>query len=93
MAINIDLGKSKVFVENDFSFSLSSLSPSSSSSHHHHTIANISFFLRVSLAAQLVKNLPIIQETWGLTPGLGRSPGEGKGLRVIHTDSILKTTL
>ena len=91
MATNIDLGKSKVSVENDFSFSLSSLSPSSS--HHHHTIANISFFLRASLVAQLVKNLPIIQETWGLIPGLGRSPGEGKGLRVIHTDLILKRIL
>ena len=33
--------------------------------------------------AQLVKNLPALQETWvcslGLIPGLGRYPGEGKG--------------
>ena len=29
--------------------------------------------------AQLVKNLPAMQETWVLIPGLGRSPGEGKG--------------
>ena len=34
--------------------------------------------------AQLVKNTPTMWETWdvgdlGLIPGLGRSPGEGKG--------------
>ena len=29
--------------------------------------------------AQLVKNPPAMQGTWGLIPGLGRSPGEGKG--------------
>ena len=29
--------------------------------------------------AQLVKNLPTMQETWVLIPGLGRSPGEGAG--------------
>ena len=37
----------------------------------------------VSLVAQLVKNLPAMWETWvgdqGSIPGLGRSPGEGKG--------------
>ena len=27
--------------------------------------------------AQMVKNLPMMQETW--VPGLGRSPGEGSG--------------
>ena len=27
----------------------------------------------------MVKNLPTTQETRGLIPGLGRSPGEGKG--------------
>ena len=36
-----------------------------------------------SLVAQMVKNLPAMQETWvwslGLIPGLGRSPGEEKG--------------
>ena len=32
-----------------------------------------------SLVAQLVKNLPAMQETPGLIPGLGISPGEGKG--------------
>ena len=31
-----------------------------------------------SLVAQLVKNLPAMQETWGSIPGLGRSPGEGE---------------
>ena len=30
-----------------------------------------------SFAAQLVKNLPVMQETVSI-PGLGRSPGEGK---------------
>ena len=32
-----------------------------------------------SLVAQLVKNLPAMQETWVWSLGLGRSPGEGKG--------------
>ena len=32
-----------------------------------------------SLVAQLVKNPPVMRETWCLIPGLGRSPGEGKG--------------
>ena len=36
--------------------------------------------IRASLVAQLVKNLPTMQETWVRSiPGLGRSPGEGKG--------------
>ena len=30
------------------------------------------------LVAQMVKNLPVVQETQGL-PGSGRSPGEGNG--------------
>ena len=29
--------------------------------------------------AQLVKNLPAMRENLGSIPGLGRSPGEGKG--------------
>ena len=29
--------------------------------------------------AQLVKNLPAMQEDLGSIPGLGRSPGEGNG--------------
>ena len=33
-------------------------------------------YIWVSLVAQL---LPAMQETWGSIPGLGRSPGEGKG--------------
>ena len=33
----------------------------------------------VSLVAQMVKNLPAMQETHGLIPGLRRSSGEGKG--------------
>ena len=40
-----------------------------------------------SLVAQLVKNLPAMQETWVQIPGLGRSPGEGKG-KATHS-SIL----
>ena len=32
-----------------------------------------------SLVAQLVENPPTVQETLGSIPGLGRSPGEGKG--------------
>ena len=32
-----------------------------------------------SLVAQIVKNLPAMQETWRLIPGLGRSSGEGNG--------------
>ena len=32
-----------------------------------------------SLTAQVVKNPPALQNTPGLIPGLGRSPGEGKG--------------
>ena len=35
--------------------------------------------LRTSLVAQMVKNLPAMQETWGLIPDLGRSLGEGNG--------------
>ena len=35
--------------------------------------------IRVSLVAQMIKNLPAMQETLGFTPGLGRSPGEGNG--------------
>ena len=30
-----------------------------------------------SLVAQMVKNLPVMWETWVRFPGLGRSPGEG----------------
>ena len=33
----------------------------------------------VSLVAQLVKNPPATRETMGSFPGLGRSPGDGKG--------------
>ena len=38
-----------------------------------------------SLVAQLVKNLPAMQETWGLIPGLGRSHGEGKGYSLQYS--------
>ena len=36
-------------------------------------------FTEASMVAQLVKNLPAVQETWTLISGLGRSPGEGNG--------------
>ena len=41
-----------------------------------------SVFLNIpqpSLVAQRIKCLPAMQETLGSIPGLGRSPGEGKG--------------
>ena len=38
-----------------------------------------------SLVAQLVKNLPAMQETWVSIPGLGRSPGERKGYPFQHS--------
>ena len=37
------------------------------------------WFSLIMLVAQRVKNLPVMPETWGLNPGLGRSPGEGNG--------------
>ena len=41
------------------------------------------YFKRVSLAAQLVKNPPAMQETPVWFPGLGRSPGEGRLLSPV----------
>ena len=39
-----------------------------------------------SLVAQMVKNLPAMQETYlGLVPGLERSPGEGNGNLLQHS--------
>ena len=32
-----------------------------------------------SLVAQMIKNLPAMQEIWVQNPGLGRSPGRGHG--------------
>ena len=40
---------------------------------------------RASLVAQLVKNLPAMQETWGSIPGSGRSPGEGNGYSLQYS--------
>ena len=40
-------------------------------------------FSQASLVAQLVKNLPAMQETWVWIPGLGRSPGEDPWVRKI----------
>ena len=36
-----------------------------------------------SLVAQLVKNSPAVLETWVKIPGLGRSPGAGKGSNIL----------
>ena len=38
-----------------------------------------------SPVAQLVKILSAMQETWVLVPGLGRSPGEGKGYPIQYS--------
>ena len=39
-----------------------------------------SFFnIRASLVAQLVKNLPAMQERPGFDPWVGKTPGDGKG--------------
>ena len=43
------------------------------------TVRHVYTLLRVSLVAQLVKNLPDMQETLGWIPGSERSPGEGNG--------------
>ena len=42
-------------------------------------LADWNINMGASLVTQLVKTLPAIPETWVLIPGLGRSPGEGKG--------------
>ena len=36
-------------------------------------------FVQASLVAQVVNDLPAMQENLGFIPGLGRSPGEGNG--------------
>ena len=38
-----------------------------------------------SLVAQLVKNLPVMWETWVRSLGLGRSPGERKGYSLQYS--------
>ena len=44
-----------------------------------------------SLVAQMVKNLPAVQETQVQFLGLGRSPGEGKGnpLQYSHLENSM----
>ena len=37
------------------------------------------FKMVLSLITQMIKNLPVMQETWGSIPGLGRLSGEGNG--------------
>ena len=44
-----------------------------------HTHSSPTLSDRTSLVAQVVKNLPAMQETRVWSPGLGRSPGEGNG--------------
>ena len=38
-----------------------------------------------SRVAQMVKNLPVVQEIMSLIPGSGRSPGEGNGYPLQHS--------
>ena len=45
---------------------------------------------RVSLVAQLVKNLPAMWETWVRYPGLGKSPGEGNSYP-LHYSGLEKS--
>ena len=40
---------------------------------------NITAKVKMGFPDSSVKNLPAMQETWALVPGLGRSPGGGKG--------------
>ena len=51
--------------------------------------------LMATLVAQMVKNLPAMQETWvqslGAVPGSGRSHGEGNGNPLQH--SCLENTM
>ena len=42
--------------------------------------------LGASLVAQLVKNLPAMQETWVRSLGWEDSPGEGKGYSLQYCD-------
>ena len=46
-----------------------------------------------SLIAQLVKNLPAMQETTGLIPGSGRSTGEGTGYPLQYSWASLVAQL
>ena len=46
---------------------------------HAYTHTHVPIHTWASLVAQLVKNLPAMQETRVRFPGLGRSPGEGMG--------------
>ena len=41
--------------------------------------------LWASLVAQLVKNLPVVQETWDQSLGWEDSPGEGNGNPIQHS--------
>ena len=43
------------------------------------TVRHVYPLLRVSLVAQVVKNLPAMQETLGWIPGSERPPGEENG--------------
>ena len=51
----------------------------------HDTNWVIIYTYRASLVAQLVKNLPVMRETWVQSLVLGRSPGEGKGYPLQHS--------
>ena len=46
---------------------------------------NMCIHIADSLVAQMVKNPPAMWETWGLIPGLGRSPGIGNGYPLYYS--------
>ena len=46
-----------------------------------------------SLVVQLVKNPPALRETLGSIPGLGRSPGEGRGYPLQYSWASLVAQL
>ena len=50
-------------------------------------------FIRACLIAQLIKNLPTMQKTWGLIPGLGRSYGEWIGYPLQYSWASLMAQL
>ena len=48
-------------------------------------LQNLEIAAGASLVAQMVKNLPVMQENPGSIPGWGRSPGEGSGSPVLYS--------
>ena len=52
---------------------------------------NLEKYSEITLVAQTVKNLPVMQETPGSILGLGRSPGEANGYPLQY--SILENSM